>query len=77
MRLLTVLLLSSLSLAASASAGTIVGTVRARGAETAPTASGDGAYASRRYKFVERLDYDQLRDFVVPLARSLRPRPTR
>lgn len=45
-------------------AGTIVGTVRARSAEESPGDAG-GAYASRRYKFVEKLDYGQLRDFVV------------
>ena len=48
-----------------ASAGTITGTVRAQGAEPAATGGGGGAYASRRYKFVERVDYEQLRDFVV------------
>ncbi len=47
-------------------AGTLVGTVRARGKEGAdePSAAG-GAYESRKYKFVERVDYSQLRDFVV------------
>jgi len=45
--------------------GTITGTVRAQGAEPAAGAAGGDAYASRRYKFVDRLDYDQLRDFVV------------
>lgn len=48
-----------------APAGTITGTVKAQGAETAAPGGGGGAYASRRYKFVERLDYEQLRDFVV------------
>jgi len=48
-----------------APAGTITGTVRAQGAEPATGGAGGDAYASRRYKFVERLDYDQLRDFVV------------
>jgi plastocyanin len=46
-------------------AGTITGTVHAQGAPEAADAGGNGAYASRRYKFVERIDYDQLRDFVV------------
>jgi hypothetical protein len=46
-------------------AGIIVGTVRAHGTEEPSGGAGGGAYASRRYKFVERLDYDQLRDFVV------------
>ena len=57
--------LALLLLAPPVSAGTITGTVRAQGAEAAAPGSGGGAYASRRYKFVERLDYDQLRDFVV------------
>ena len=56
--------------------GTITGTVKARGA---PDGRGRGRAAamptrSRRYKYVERLDYDQLRDFVVyvdsPVAAS-------
>lgn len=46
-------------------AGTITGTVKARSAQEETGGGGGGAYASRRYKFVERLDYDQLRDFVV------------
>lgn len=46
-------------------AGTISGTVAAR-APTAPSEAGaGGAYSSRRYKFVEKIDYDALRDFVV------------
>ncbi len=45
--------------------GTIIGTVRARGAEPAAGSAAGDAYASRRYKFVERIDYEQLRDFVV------------
>lgn len=45
--------------------GTITGTVQARGAAAAPGGAAGDAYGSRRYKFVERLDYDQLTDFVV------------
>lgn len=48
-----------------ASAGTIAGTVRARSAQEAAGGDSGGAYASRKFKFVERLDYDRLRDFVV------------
>lgn len=58
-------LLLAAALAPAALAGTITGTVVARGAADAPNASGGDAYASRRYKFVERVDYDQLHDFVV------------
>jgi plastocyanin len=45
--------------------GTIVGKVRAEG-KTAP--GGDdagGAYASRKYKFAEKVDYDAMHDFVI------------
>jgi|UniRef100_UPI0040498928 plastocyanin len=45
-------------------AGTVVGTVSGQGAVDTGAAGG-GAYASRRYKFVERVDYDRLTDFVV------------
>src|SRR5271170_5859342 len=48
------------------SAGTIVGNVRAEGKTTASdAAAGDGGYASRKYKFVERMDYAAMHDFVV------------
>ena len=52
--------------ATSCLAGSIFGTVRAlppRG-DAGQSAAG-GAYESRRYKFVETIDYTQLRDFVV------------
>jgi plastocyanin len=58
---------------APAYAGTITGTVVAH-APTAPQeAGGGGAYASRRYKFVEKIDYDSLRDFVVNVEQLVRP----
>lgn len=49
----------------AARAGTIVGTVRAEGPPGLPDSSGGGAYDSRRYKFVEKIDYDRLTDFVI------------
>ncbi|ATC62785.1 hypothetical protein CMV30_01715 [Nibricoccus aquaticus] len=52
------------ALAADVCAGTITGTVLARGADEAAGAGG-GNYQSRRYKFVEKIDYDSLEDFVV------------
>jgi plastocyanin len=65
MRTPATLLLLILASAGWLPAGTITGTVKAKGAEpTAGSGAGD-AYASRRYKFVDRLDYDQLGDFVV------------
>ena len=52
-------------LAAVGRAGTISGLVRARGNEGAEPASGGGKYDSRKYKFVERVDYAELHEFVV------------
>jgi plastocyanin len=46
-------------------AGTITGTVHAKGAPDAAKGGSAGNYESRKFKFVERLDYDQLVDFVV------------
>jgi plastocyanin len=52
--------------AAGLSAGSITGTVSARGPEGAPAGSaGGGEYQSRRYSLAERVDYDHLHDFVV------------
>ena len=49
-----------------AAAGTITGRVQARSV-TENGANGDaaGAYGSRKYKFLEKVDYSALRDFVV------------
>jgi plastocyanin len=44
--------------------GTITGTVRAQGVQP-DDGSGGGNYSSRRYKFAEKIDYDDIRDFVV------------
>ncbi len=65
MRTFATLLLLILSPSGWLNAGTITGTVRAQGTEAATGNTAGDAYASRRYKFIERLDYDQLRDFVV------------
>jgi plastocyanin len=46
-------------------AGTLVGTVRAEGKPGTEDAGAAGHYASHRYKFAERVDYSELRDFVV------------
>lgn len=69
-RLITRILVAGLCLATLAplSAATIVGTVRARGPGD-DTASGGGAYGSRRYKFLERVDYSSFHDFVVHIDR--------
>jgi plastocyanin len=46
-------------------AGTIVGVVRAKGKEEASHDVAAGKYDSRKFKFVERVNYSELRDFVV------------
>ena len=48
-------------------AGTISGTVRAEGKTVPESSAGGGQYDSRKYKFIERVDYTQLRNFVVHL----------
>lgn len=48
------------------SAGTIAGNVQAQGKAGADDAgAAGGAYASRKYKFVEKVDYTAMRDFIV------------
>ena len=47
-------------------AGSIVGVVKAAPpAAAGATGGGGGAYESRRYRFVEKMDYDRVKDFVV------------
>lgn len=46
-------------------AGDIVGTVRAHAKEGAEQAAAGGKYDSRKFKFVEKVDYSRFRDFVV------------
>jgi plastocyanin len=46
-------------------AGTITGLVRAHGKEGLEQGDGGGKYDSRKYKFAERIDYGEVRDFVV------------
>jgi len=45
--------------------GTIVGTVRAQGKEGADGAAAGGKYDSRKFKFAERIDYNDLQGFIV------------
>jgi plastocyanin len=60
-----------------ATAGTISGTVRAQGKDGTGDAAGGGKYDSRKFKFAERIDYAELRDFVVyidgPLGTNVVP----
>jgi len=59
------LLVSTLLSTARVDAGTISGTVRAQGKPGANADLQGGKYESRQFKFVERVNYEQMRDFVV------------
>ena len=54
-----------------AQADTIVGTVRAQGKEGGDEAGTSGKYDSRKYKFAERMNYAELREFVVYIEDAL------
>ncbi len=51
--------------AITALGGTITGNVSAQGKTIADDTNAGGAYASRKYKFVEKMDYAAMHDFVV------------
>jgi len=54
--------------AAGVSAGTLTGRVLARPPEAVASAGDSaGSYGSRRYKFLEQVDYEGMRDFVVSI----------
>jgi plastocyanin len=67
MRLCVAGVLAFLTCCLPASAGTIVGKVHAEGKAGADDHSGasGGEYASRKYKFVPKMDYTDMHDFVV------------
>ncbi|MEO6004919.1 MAG: hypothetical protein ABIZ04_03680 [Opitutus sp.] len=67
----TVILLLAVALGRPAQAGTVVGSIRAQGAAKPGGGSGGDAYASRKYKFVEKVDYDRLQDFVVSIDQPI------
>src|SRR5687768_2447569 len=58
-------LITALLVSLPVKGGTITGTVRAEGKAEAGDASKGGKYDSRKFKFVERLAYESLEDFVV------------
>ena len=63
---LSKILLVPMLLAFTAHAGTVTGMIRAEGkpgTDDSPTR--DGAYGSHKFKFVERVDYAEMHDFVV------------
>ena len=60
--IVTILFIFAVSVAHS---GEIRGTVRAEGKPELPGDAAGGKYDSRKYKFVERVNYAELRNFVV------------
>lgn len=56
---------SCLALVVTSRAGDIIGVVRADGKNTAEASAPGGGYESRKFKFAERVNYAELRDFVV------------
>jgi len=65
MRTIVIFLTLAVMALQSVRAGTIVGSVHAEGKAPSPGDDAGGAYASRKYKFAEKVDYDAMRDFVV------------
>lgn len=63
-------LLCTAVVAFAAEGGTIVGTVQARG-KSGDGDAGGGKYDSRKFKFVERVNYEEMRGFVVYLEGSV------
>jgi hypothetical protein len=60
----------------SASAGTIRGHVRAQARPEVKEDVEAGKYETRKYKFLERIDYDRMTDFIVYIdAPGLKPVP--
>jgi plastocyanin len=57
--------LAILSLMPVANAGSITGIVRAQGKHGAEQEASSGKYDSRKFKFVDRVNYAEMRDFVV------------
>ena len=64
----------SLLAGSAAVAGTITGTVAAKGPAGADRTAADVAYSSMRYKFAEKVDYDRLEDFVISIDQPV-PEP--
>ena len=68
MKTLWCLALLIVALVVPARAGTITGTVRAEGKADVAGDAADAAYASRKFKFAERVNYAEMHDFVVYLV---------
>ena len=69
------LILAGMLLSHPACGGTITGTVRARGVDEAADKSAGGQYDSRKLKFVEKVNYAALKDFVVFIEGQVGDKP--
>jgi plastocyanin len=64
-------LLMVVSLVVESRAGSIIGTIHAEGKAGAEQDGATGKYTSRRYKFVERVNYSELGDFVIYIDQTM------
>jgi len=62
---LSLIILSALLTTFSSNAGTIVGTVRGEGKPELGDLPKNGKYDSRKFKFIDKIDYSELTDFVI------------
>jgi plastocyanin len=69
--LATMVLIGWVALAHTSSAGTIIGKVQAEGKAGADADAQCGKYDSRALKFAERINYAEMKDFVVYLEGSV------
>src|SRR5579862_4964212 len=76
MKIFSTIILGCLLITRLVSAGTIVGTVQARGKEGADEDAAGGKYQSHKFKFAERVDYSQFHDFVVYVDQSFAEKAT-
>jgi plastocyanin len=69
------LLLTMLLLPGQLPGGTISGRVHAEGKPEADASAGEGKYGGHRYRFAERVNYAELRDFVVYIEGPVGEKP--
>jgi len=70
------LILVALTLTAPlVSAGTITGIVQAQGKQGAGSEAVGGNYDSRKFKFAERVNYDEMHDFIVYIDQAAADKP--
>lgn len=72
MKIIFTILLAGVGMA---HAGNITGTVNAVGKPALEPAAAGGNYDSRKYKFVEKVNYDELHDFVVYIEGPVGAKP--